>query len=69
MKLSNKTYDILKWLVWVFLPALSVFLGVLGKSFGWENTDVLLTVLTAFTAFLGAITGVSNREFNKEEDA
>ena len=67
MKLSNKTYDILKWLVWVFLPALSVFLGVLGKSFGWENTDVLLTVLTAFTAFLGAITGVSNREFNKEE--
>jgi len=67
MKLSNKTYDILKWLVWVFLPALSVFLGVLGKSFGWENTDVLLTVLTAFTAFLGAITGVSNREFNKED--
>lgn len=65
MKLSNKTYDILKWLVWVFLPALSVFLGVIGKSFGWENTDVLLTVLTAFTAFLGTITGVSNREFNK----
>ena len=68
MKLSNKTYDILKWLVWVFLPALSVFLGVLGKSFGWENTDVLLTVLTAFTAFLGTITGVSNREFNKEDE-
>lgn len=68
MKLSNKTYDILKWLVWVFLPALSVFLGVLGKSFGWEDTDLLLTVLTAFTAFLGAITGVSNREFNKEEE-
>ena len=69
MKLSNKAYDILKWLVWVFLPALGVFLGVLGQSLGWDNTDTLLTVLTASTAFLGAVTGVSNREFNKEEDA
>ena len=68
MKLSNKAYDILKWLVWVFLPALGVFLGVLGQSLGWDNTDTPLTVLTAFTAFLGAITGVSNREFNKEEE-
>ena len=68
MKLSNKTYDVLKWLVWVFLPALGVFLGVLGQSFGWANTDTVLTILTAFTAFLGAITGVSNREFNKEEE-
>ena len=68
MKLSNKTYDVLKWLVWVFLPALGVFLGVLGQSFGWANTDTALTTLTAFTAFLGAITGVSNREFNKEEE-
>lgn len=67
MKLSNKTYDVLKWLVWVFLPALGVFLGVLGRSFGWSNTDTVLTILTAFTAFLGAITGVSNKEFNKEE--
>ena len=68
MKLSNKTYDVLKWLVWVFLPSLGVFLGVLGQSFGWTNTDTALTILTAFTAFLGAITGVSNREFNKEEE-
>ena len=67
MKLSNKTYDVLKWLVWVFLPALGVFLGVLGQSFGWANTDTALTILTAFTAFLGAITGVSNKEFNKGE--
>ena len=67
MKLSNKTYDVLKWLVWVFLPALGVFLGVLGQSFGWANTDTALTILTAFTAFLGAVTGVSNREFNKED--
>lgn len=68
MKLTNKQYDILKWLVWVFLPALGVFLGVLGQSFGWDNTDTALTILTAFTAFLGTITGVSNREFNKEEE-
>ena len=67
MKLSNKTYDVLKWLVWLFLPSLGVFLGVLGQSFGWANTDTALTILTAFTAFLGAITGVSNREFNKED--
>ena len=67
MKLSNKTYDVLKWLVWVFLPSLGVFLGVLGQSLGWSNTDTVLTILTAFTAFLGAITGVSNKEFNKGE--
>ena len=52
----------------VGIPAsLGVFLGVLGQSFGWSNTDTVLTILTAFTAFLGTITGVSNKEFNKGE--
>lgn len=67
MKLKNKTYDTLKWLVWIFLPALGVFLGVLGQTLGWENTDTALTILTAFTTFLGAITGVSNKQYHEED--
>ena len=35
MKLDNKTYDLLKWLVLIFMPAFITFVGVIGPSWGW----------------------------------
>ena len=67
MQMSDKTYDNMKWIVWAVLPALATLIGSLGVTLGWPNTDVYVTIITAITAFLGTVTGVSNRNYNKEE--
>lgn len=67
MTFTNKTYDILKWIAQIFLPALTVFIGVVLKCFNVEGTDVIITIMTAFDAFLGAILGISSTNYNKKE--
>ena len=66
--LSNKQYDIIKWVVILLLPALSVLVGTLGQAYGFVHTDLAVTTINAVTVFLGVITGVSTYQHNKEED-
>lgn len=69
MIMDNKYYDTLKWIVQVVLPALGVLIGTVGISLGWEQTDLTITILTAVTAFLGSMLGVSNHNYKKDETA
>lgn len=66
MKLNDKTYHIIKWTVLTLMPALSVLVGALGKGYGWDTETVILTI-NSVALFLGAITGVSNYNYNKEK--
>lgn len=66
--LSNKQYDIIKWVVILLLPALSVLVGTLGQAYGFVHTDLAVTTINAATVFLGVITGVSTYQHNKEDD-
>lgn len=66
--MSNKIYDILKWIAIVFLPALTTFVGVILSSLSVENSEVILTIMTAFGTFLGTILGVSNYKYKKESE-
>lgn len=63
--MSNKVYDILKWIALVFLPALIMFVGVILNCFNVTYTDIILTIMTAFETFLGSILGISNINYNK----
>lgn len=64
--LPDKIYDILKWIVLVFLPALTTLVGVIGSVYGWANLEAILTIITAVTTFLGAILGVSTAQYNQK---
>lgn len=68
MKLKNETYDLLKWIALVFLPALTTFVGVVMNCFDISYTDIVLTIMVAFDTFLGAILGVSNSNYKKENE-
>lgn len=68
MKLSNNLYKALKWNVLIFLPALTSFLGVIGSELGWEFTQSLLTIMTAFTTFLGSLIGISSVYYHNEHN-
>lgn len=64
MQLNDKAYNIIKWTVLTFMPALSVLVGALGKGYGWDTETTILTI-NSVALFLGAITGVSNYNYNK----
>lgn len=66
--MNNKTYNFIKWVVLIVLPALSTLVGVLGKAYGWGGTDLAVITLTAFTAFLGTITGLSTLSYNNQKE-
>lgn len=68
MKMSNKWYDILKYIAQIFLPALTVFVGVVLKCFNVECTDIVITIMTAFDTFLGSILMISSANYNKGDE-
>ena len=65
--MSNKIYDILKWIAIVFLPLFITFLGVVLNCLEVANTDIILTILTAFETFLGGLLGYSNINYKKNQ--
>mgnify|MGYP003506999504 FL=1 len=66
MKLSNKVYDILKWVALVALPALTVFYGVVGATCNIPYTQEVLTIAVAFDTMLGTMLGISANKYNKQ---
>ena len=66
--MSNKVYDVLKYIAQIFLPALTVFVGVILKCFNIECTDVVITIMTAFDAFLGSVLMISSNNYNKSKE-
>ena len=62
MKLSNKTYDILKWSLITFVPALIALISSLGIIYGFD-TEVITLTISAIATFLGAITGISAKNY------
>ena len=66
--MSNKVYDILKWIALVFLPAFIVLIGTILNTLNVANANIIITILTAFNAFLGSILGISNINYNKKAE-
>ena len=66
MKLSNKAYDILKWVAMYFLPAAGTLYFALASIWGLPYGEQIVGTITAVDAFLGAILGISTHNYNKE---
>ena len=67
MKLNSQSYDLIKWVVQVVMPALIVAIGTIGGAVAWEHTELTMTVLGAITTFLGASLGLSSAQYYKDE--
>lgn len=66
MIISNKTYDILKWIAQILLPALGTLYFALAGIWGFPYGEQIVGTITAIDAFLGAILGISTKMYNKE---
>lgn len=67
MILTDKVYTVLKWFCIVFMPAFTTFFGIVGTTLGFQYTEQILTIMTAFTTFLGGLVGVSSMNYKKGE--
>ena len=65
MVLNGRTYDFLKWLGLIALPALATFYGVVGKVWEIPHTAEVVTTITAVATLIGALIGVSTVNYNK----
>ena len=67
--LPDKVYEVLRWLIAVFLPALGVFFSTLAEAWHWNlPTEAILTTLSAVELFLGAIFGISKVIYERKEN-
>ena len=67
MKISNKVYDILKWIAQYLLPALGTLYFALSTIWGFPYGEQVVGTITAIDAFLGAILGISSATYYKNE--
>ena len=67
MKMSNKIFDILKWVAILFLPALATLVSVVFKIWNIPYGPEIAATITAVATFLGAILGISHIQYKKGE--
>jgi hypothetical protein len=65
--LSNKMYDILKWVTMIVLPALATAYVGLASIWGWPYADEVAKTTAVVCTLLGALLGISTAQYNKTE--
>ena len=67
MKISNQTYDVLKFIAQILLPALGTFYFALAQIWNLPLAEEIVGTITAVDAFLGAVLGISTAQYQKEQ--
>ena len=67
MKMSNKVYDVLKWIAQYFLPAAGALYFTLAGVWGLPNGEEVVGTVAALDTFLGVLLGISSAQYNKEQ--
>ena len=67
MKLSNKVYDVLKWIALYLLPALGTLYFALSGIWGLPYGEQVVGTITAADTFLGVLLGISSAAYKKEQ--
>lgn len=63
--MNNRTYDVLKWIAQILLPALGTLYFALAQIWGLPYGEEVVGTITAIDAFLGAILGISSAAYRK----
>lgn len=69
MKMTNKVYDILKWIAQYFLPAIGTLYFALAGIWGLPYGEQIVGTITAVDTFLGVLLGISSAQYNKDSSS
>ena len=65
MKLSNRVYDVLKWIALYLLPALGTLYFALAGIWKFPYGEEIVGTITALDTFLGVLLGISTAQYRK----
>ena len=68
MNMSNKTYDVLKWIAMYLLPALGTLYFALAGIWDFPYGEEVVGTISAIDTFLGVILGISSAKYTGDED-
>ncbi len=63
--MKNETYDTLKWITTIVLPALGTLYFALSGIWGFPYGEQIVGTITAIVTFLGVILGISNYQYKE----
>lgn len=64
--MNNKTYDILKYIAQIVLPALGTLYFALASIWGFAYGEQIVGTITAIDAFLGVLLGISSNQYYRD---
>lgn len=64
--MSNKMYDVLKWIAMVLLPAVATLYFALAGIWGFPYGEEIVGTITAVDTLLGTLLGISSVKYNKK---
>lgn len=65
--MSNKVYDILKYLAQIILPACATLYFALAGIWGFPYGEEIVGTITAIDTFLGVCLGISTSNYNQKQ--
>ena len=67
MRMSNKTYDVLKYIAQIVLPALGTLYFGVASIWKLPYAEQIVGTITALDTFLGAVLKISSDKYYSEE--
>ena len=68
MKMSNKVYDVLKWIALIVMPALCALITAITEIWHLPYGPQVSGTVAAIATFLGALLQVSTAKYRNRED-
>ena len=68
MQLSNKVYDVLKWIAQILLPAIGTLYFALAGIWNFPYAEQVVGTVTAIDTFLGVLLGIASANYNKNKE-
>lgn len=66
--MNNKTYDILKYIAQIVLPALGTLYFALAGLWNFPYVEQVVGTISAVDTFLGVLLGISSNNYNKKNE-
>lgn len=67
MKLSDKVYEVLKWICLILLPALTTAYVGMAAIWAWPYATEVAKTSAVVCALLGALLGISTAEYRRTQ--
>lgn len=66
-KMNNKTYDFLKWITTIVLPAIATFYKAMAEIWGLPFADKIPATIMGVVTLFGACLMYSSSKYKKEQ--